>query len=105
MTTYIINSPILTAYGHWQFDGPISKVEAVALLQDGFVSAIGHSASADVLSNYLSIEIPVNRIQISMLTGDKALVLRLLSRLPEGKVLDHEELVRIPFELGVLTRY
>ena len=105
MTIYIINAPILTAYGSWQFDGPITQSAAVELLKGGFISAIGHSASAYLLKDFLGIDIPINRIQIEMQPDDKALILRLLSRLPEGKVLDYHELTINPFELGVLTRF
>ena len=104
MTIYIINAPILTAYGNWQFEGPITKSEALYLLKNDFVSAIGHSGSADLLTDFLSIPIPVNRIEVVMQPGDRALILRLLSRLPEGKVLKYHELALCPFELGLLTR-
>ena len=36
--------------------------------------------------------------------GDRALVLRLKARLPEGKVLSEADMRGIGFELGVLTR-
>lgn len=104
MTTYVINSPILTDYGLWQFTGPLSVEQAKALLTTNFVSAIGHSASADVLSQILNIPIPVNRIQITMQPGDNALIMRLAQRLPEGKVLNAEELTQLDFEFGLLNR-
>ena len=104
MTTYIINAPILTKYGLWQFEGPLTITCAKLILVDGFTSAIGHSASADILSRLLNITIPVNRIHITMEPGDRALILRLMQRLPEGKVLNKTELNKTPFELGLLTR-
>jgi hypothetical protein len=102
MTLYIINAPILTEYGLWEFSGPLSIDEARTMLAHNFVSAIGHEASAKLLSQILNIPIPVNRIQIKMKPGDKALILRLLQRLPEGKVLNESELKRLDFELGLL---
>lgn len=104
MTLYIINSPVLTGYGLWELTGPLVSDDARALLARGFVSAIGHEASAEVLSQILNITIPVNRIHIRMQTGDEALILRLLQRLPEGKVLDEIELKTLDFELGLLKR-
>ncbi len=99
-----MNSPILTHYGHWQFAGPLAIMNAQLILADGFVSAVGHSASADMMSKLLGIVIPVNRLHISMEPGDRALILRLMQRLPEGKVLTSEEIKATPFELGLLTR-
>jgi hypothetical protein len=104
MTIYIMNSPILTSYGQWDFEGPVTIAKARAVLSNGFISAMGHPASAAVLSQILDIAIPVQRLQITLLPGDEALVLRLTQRLPEGKVLDEAELKAIPFELGLLKR-
>lgn len=46
----------------------------------------------------------MSRIAITMRPGDLALVLRIKSRLSEGKVLSEEEFGSIPFELGWLER-
>lgn len=101
---YILNSPVLTTYGDWLFEGPVRLDEAQRLLKDGFTSAIGHQGAADFLSALLSVAIPVNRIRAAMEPGDRALVVRILERMPEGKVLTSEEMRSVSYELGILTR-
>jgi hypothetical protein len=103
MTTYLINAPILPNYGSYDFQ-PLSVEQAKALLHTDFVSAIGHDATAALLTHVLEQDIPVNRIQIHLDVGDVAIIFRLQTRLPEGKVLDEAELFAMPFELGFLTR-
>lgn len=101
---YILNSPVLTSYGNWNFSGPVGIEQARAFVADGFVSAIGHAGSAELLSQVLGVKIPVNRLQVTMSAGDCALVLRVLSRLPEGAILDIDTLLATPYELSFLKK-
>lgn len=100
---YLLNSPIVTAYGDWRFE-PISVETAQKLLREGYLSAIGHQASAQILTALLGVEVPVNRVPVYLQPDDQAIVLWLKERLPEGKVLTEEEMKTLRFELGLLTR-
>lgn len=67
------------------------------------VSAIGHEATAEVISTILKEKIPVNRVAIKQEVGDIGLVLKMKGRIPEGTVLtDPAELGKIGYELFIL---
>jgi hypothetical protein len=74
---------------------PISLGEVKALLQQGFVSAVGHESTAKVLSSLLRIDVPFNRAQISIKEGDVIVSFQFLVRLPEGKVLGEDEVLAL----------
>ena len=62
------------------------------LLSQGFESAIGHEATAKLLSQLLGIEVPAKRAFITLEPSTTLIVFQLLERLPEGKVLSESEL-------------
>ena len=75
--------------------------EARELLKNNnFVSAVGHEATAKLLSNVLGVEIKYNRIQIQLTAGDKLISIILKKRLEEGKVIKTvEELNQIGYSI------
>lgn len=101
---YLLNTPILTNYGNYCFSGPLTVEQAQALLKQPFVSAIGHGDTAALLSQLLEQNIPTNRVAITMKAGDQALVFRLLQRIPEGVILNQQQLSQLPYELGLLDK-
>jgi hypothetical protein len=104
MTVYLLNTPILTDWGMYIFT-PLSLSQVIWRLGIyHFVSAIGHEGTANLLSRLTDVSIPVNRVPIKMTVGDMAIVFRLLTRLPEGKVLSEEELKQLPYEFGMLRK-
>ncbi len=102
-TTYLLNSPVLTDHGLWRLS-PLEVEKARDLAAEGFVSAIGHEASAKLLGEALRQPVPVVRERVSMQPGDRAIVFRLLKRLPEGAVLSLDDLQTQEWELALLER-
>ena len=84
----------------WQIDLETAR-KIVREIQ--FTSAVGHEATAKVLTELLGVEIPHNRIAVRMKEGDSGLHFVLRTRLPEGKVLSEDELKQLDFDL-VLSR-
>ena len=58
-------------------------------------SVIGHEGTARVLSEILATEIRANRKAVKLAEGDGLIVFQLLRRLPEGKVLNEDEVREI----------
>ena len=58
-----------------------------------FKSIIGHEGNAELFSQLLGVEVPVNRVSFT-LSNEDTLIVGLPSgwRLPEGKILNKEEL-------------
>ena len=77
----------------------ISVEEAKQILSKDFISAVGHEATAKLLTQLLGVEIPVNRIAIYLEPGDTGIHFFLKTRLPEGKVLSEAELKTLDFWL------
>nr|KJR73267.1 MAG: hypothetical protein TU35_06865 [Thermoproteus sp. AZ2] len=77
---------------------------AKQLLAGGnFVSAIGHAATADLLTRLLGVQVPMNRVAIKLNPGDAVLVFQLRGRLPEGAVIQNpEELEKIGYDFWLV---
>ncbi len=83
---------------------PITVGEVRALLAEGFQSAVGHPSTAQVLSTLLGVEVPPNRVSISLQVGDTLVVFQLGVRLEEGKILSSEEVATL-YREGKATFY
>lgn len=108
-TLYLLNAPILTAFGEFRFE-KLTLIEAQKLIkeyadnQKPIESAIGHAATAEVLSGLLDYKVETNRVEVHQQDDEVALVFKLKTRIPEGKVLNREEIEAIGYEFGLLTR-
>ncbi len=103
MTVYLLSTLVIPCKDdYFVFRGERIGVEqAKTLLSEGFVSAVGHESTAKVLSELLRMEIPTNRIAVDMKPGDVAVAIQFLKRLPEGKVLNESELLKL-FKEGII---
>jgi hypothetical protein len=106
MTVYVLNALIIPVdfEKHPQVTIRIRKAtveEVRQLLSHGFISAIGHQATADLLTTLIGIEIPYNRVTIKAKPGDKLVHFVLRERIPEGRVLTLDELKLLPFDLAI----
>ena len=73
----------------------ISLEEAKALLSNGFISAIGHPATAAALSKILGVNVPPNRVAITLEPGATLIVFQLaLGRLAPGQELGEQEIIK-----------
>lgn len=64
---------------------PLTMQEVKELLGSDFVSAVGHQDTAGVLTTLLGVDIPFNRINVTLTPGDSLVVAQLIGgRLPEG---------------------
>ncbi len=68
-------------------------------------SAIGHEATARLLSILLDFPIDTNRIFAEMDKGDEAIAVQLTIRLPEGKILSEEEIGQLFNEGKIILRH
>jgi rRNA maturation protein Rpf1 len=105
---YFLNSPIITNDGMFQYRQiRIEEAKEIAqtYINNNCESAIGHEATAQLLSALLGFSIPAERKAISMQVDEAAIVLQLTGRLPEGFVLtDTGQLEKIGYRLGLLER-
>jgi hypothetical protein len=105
MPLAILNTAIATAPGDYEIR-PLSLPEAraVVVAAPEVLSAVGHQATAQVLTDLLGREVPVNRIQFTQQPGQSALVLKLRGRIPEGVILDVAGMEEIGYDLWLMTR-
>ena len=101
---YILNTPILTEYGLYKFTRISPHLAKEIITEEEFISAVGHEGTAEIISKLTRVTVPMNRVAIRMQPGERAIVFRLLTRLPEGRVLSAEELITLPYEFGLLER-
>lgn len=98
MSTTVIPSG---ADGVWDIK-TLSLQEARALNTLGSISAIGHQSTAEIVSELLGAEVPMNRISVTPQEGDLFLCFKLNSRPPEGAILSREQIEEIGYSFCVM---
>lgn len=58
----------------------------------GVVNAIGHQGMIDLINTLFNTDFKMNRIEVRLQDGDELLLIQVRMRLPEGRVLNKEEL-------------
>lgn len=100
----LLNAAVLTANGTFKLSNIALEDVKEMLNEENIMSAIGHSATADIMSELVGITIPVNRIQAKQESGQNAIIFKLLKRPEEGKILNREEIEEIGYEFLLLER-
>lgn len=104
MRVGIFNGTVATTNGLYRVSD-ISISEAKLLLQkNGYVSAVGHEATAAIMTNIMGMEIPKNRINFIQMVGQKAVVFKLNRRPEEGSVLSMEEVEKVGYSFKLMER-
>lgn len=103
----LLNTSIITTVGTYKMvDLTLAQAKDLAQAnKDNLLSAIGHNATADVLTKLLGVDVPANRIVFSQDIGQQAIVLKMRGRLPDDvKDLTVDDMQQIGFDLFLLTR-
>jgi hypothetical protein len=103
LTIYLLNAPVIPI-NYDQYTEVTVKIKKVTidevrglLKNNPFVSAVGHIGTAQLLSEILEIQVPVNRITVQLEKGDVFIAFVLKKRLPEGVVLTKEQLQQLEY--------
>ena len=100
----ILNTSILTAFGSYTYEESNLEEARELVRADRYFSAVGHQATAEILTDLLGVQVPMNRIAYEQPPGEVALVFKLKGRPPEGVVLDREGVEAVGYGFGLLTR-
>lgn len=101
----ILNGAVITAEGVYSCR-TISLAEGKRLIQSApaVISAVGHNATAEIISDLLGMDIPLNRIDFHQEAGQQALVFKLNRRPPEGVILSRDEIEAFGYYFQLLSR-
>ena len=99
----LLNAPVITNTGIFTYEKINVEVAKDLIKKHGFISAIGHQSTAEILTEVLEEDVQVNRITAVQELGQIAIVMSVNGRVEEGKILNREELEAIGFQFYKLT--
>lgn len=100
----ILNTSILTAAGTYKLEDITLEGAKKLVAENEIDSAVGHVATAEIMTTLLGAYIPVNRQFFIQQPGQSALVFKLNGRPEEGKILTVEEIEQIGYKFQLLKR-
>ncbi|NLI89458.1 MAG: YddF family protein [Epulopiscium sp.] len=104
MRVGIFNGTVATTNGLYRISD-ISLNEAKLLLhKNGYVSAVGHESTAEIMSELMEMDIQANRINFIQMVGQKAVVFKLNRRPKEGSILTKEEVEQVGYSFKLMER-
>lgn len=101
-TKYLVNAFSLNML-HVSLAPHAYRLEVIELHENEFceqidnatVNAVGHQATTDLINSICSTKLVPNRVDIKLRDGDVLLVVQVLERLPEGKILSYDEIKKL----------
>lgn len=100
----LFNGTVATTNGLYSIEDIDLDTARKYVMKYGFISAIGHEATAEIMSKILCKDIKMNRIQFHQEVGQIAIVFKLNTRPPEGTILNINELEAIGYKLKLMYR-
>lgn len=101
----ILNTSILTSDGTYAMRTvTLDEARSIVAHASAIDSAVGHESTAALLSDLLGRDIPLNRQSFAHQPGQRALVLKMTGRPPEGVVLDRAGMEALGYTLRLLER-
>lgn len=100
----LFNGTVATTNGLYRISDIDIATAKSYIEKNGFISAIGHEATAEIMSDVLGVAISMNRIQFYQEIGQVAIAFKLNERPPEGDVLNREEVERIGYSFKLMER-
>ena len=102
---YLFNTTIMPnggIYINQKID--LGTAKKVCSMFEEHTSALGHQGAVDAFNalGFFDGQVSLNRVPVTMTSGDAAIALKVIGRLPEGKVLSLEELREIGFEFYLI---